>query len=222
MNVPGLRLAALVLALGAVGCQDASETGASFEPTVVESSPSDVEPVSTDTPAQPPVAIGPVPDTLPPATGEDLPTFTTAASSADVASTGQDAPILRAVRIGRHEGFDRIVFEFDSDGLPQWHASYIEAPVIHCGSGHEVAVDGGAWLQVRFNGANAHTEAGEGTSGEARRTVGLPSVREVVRTCDFEAEVTWVAGVSDALPYRPRVLADPSRLVIDVAHAAEH
>ncbi len=219
MNRPGLRLAALVLALGVVGCQDAAETGASFEPTVVESSPSDVEPVSTDTPAPSPVDTGPV-DTLPPTAGEDLPTFTTAASSADVASRGEEAPILRAVRIGRHEGFDRIVFEFDSAGLPQWHVGYIDAPVIHCGSGDAVAVEGTAWLQVRFNGANAHTEAGEATSGAARRSVGLPSVEEVVRTCDFEAEVTWVAGVSGMKPYRPRVLAGPSRLVIDVAHAA--
>ena len=219
MRIPDWRLGALVLPLAAaVGCQDPSGTGASFEPTVVESTPSDVEPVSTDTPARPPVPIGPVADALPPPTGEDLPTFTTAASSADVASTGEDAPILRAVRIGRHEGFDRIVFEFDSVGLPQWHVGYVDAPVIQCGSGEAMAVDGTAWLQVRFNGANAHTEAGEATSGPARRTVGLP-VEEVVRTCDFEAEVTWVAGVSGKQPYRPRVLADPSRLAIDVAHA---
>lgn len=160
----------------------------------------------------------PADDTLPPAMGQDLPTFTTATSNAEVTSTGPDAPILRAVRIAEHEGFDRIVFEFDSDGLPQWHVSYIDAPVIQCGSGHEMPVAGTAWLQVRFNGANAHTEAGEATSGPARRTVDLQSVREVVRTCDFEAEVTWVAGAAGEQAYRPRVLEAPARLVVDIAH----
>lgn len=177
-------------------------------------------------PVESPAAVGesagqpastPVDDALPPAMGQDLPAFTTAASSADVTSTGPDAPILRAVRLGEHEGFDRIVFEFDSVGLPQWHVSYIDAPVIQCGSGHEMPVAGTA-LQVRFNGANAHTDAGEATSGPARRTVEFSSVREVVRTCDFEAEVTWVVGVAGGQAYRPRVLEDPARLVVDIAH----
>ena len=207
MKSPVFPRSVLILAIAAAaGCQDASEAGASFEPTVVEA----VAPPVTD----------PVADTLPPAKGEDLPTFTTAASSADVASTGEDAPNLRAVRIGRHDGFDRIVFEFDSDGLPQWHVDYIDAPAIHCGSGQDVAVEGAALLQVRFNGANAHTEAGEPTSGPARRTAHMPSVREVVRTCDFEAEVTWVVGVAGERSYRPRVLTDPARLVVDVSHDA--
>ena len=51
-----------------------------------------------------------------------------------------------------------------------------------------------------------------------RRTPALSSVREIVRTCDFEAEVTWVVGLADAQAYRPRVLEDPARLVIDIAH----
>lgn len=160
----------------------------------------------------------PVDGPLPPAMGRDLPAFTIGASSAEVSSTGPEAPILRAVRIGAHQGFDRIVFEFDSTGLPQWHVSYVDAPVIECGSGHEASVAGTAWLQVRFSGANAHTEAGAGTSGPARRTVALDSVQEVVRTCDFEAEVTWIAGVDGRQPYRPRVLQDPARLVVDIAH----
>ena len=203
-RIPMLAL----LAAAAAACSEAPPPPA---PAAVEAAgPA----AATDDQAHP----APVDDALPPAMGQDLPTFTTEASSADVASTGPDAPILRAVRVGQHDGFDRIVFEFDADGLPQWHVSYIQAPVIHCGSGDEVAVAGAAWLQVRFNGANAHTEAGEGTSGPARRTPGLPSLRELVRTCDFEAEVTWVAGVATQQPYRPRVLDAPARLVIDIAH----
>lgn len=198
---------ALAIALSLVGCSDQTD------------SPDAGPAVATPSVAAPaPLEAASVDDTLPPAAGQDLPTFTTEASSADVASTGPDAPILRDVRIAAHDDFDRLVFEFDSDGLPQWHVDYIDAPVIQCGSGHEMPVAGSAWLQVRFNGANAHTEAGEGTSGPMRRAPGLSSVREVVRTCDFEAEVTWVVGLSGPHAYRPRVLGDPARLVIDIAH----
>ena len=207
-----LSLFALLAAAMAAGC---AEAPAPPEPARAEPAPAEPAPAE---PAADRTAATPVDDTLPPAMGQDLPTFTTAASSADVASTGPEAPILRAVRVGEHDGFDRIVFEFDSDGLPQWHVSYIQAPVIHCGSGDEVEVAGAAWLQVRFSGANAHTESGEGTSGPARRAPALPSLRELVRTCDFEAEVTWIAGVAAERAYRPRVLEAPARLVIDIAH----
>src|SRR5690606_27983265 len=64
-------------------------------------------------------------DVLPPLDGADLPGFTRERSGADVASTGDEVPILRAVRVGRHDGYDRIVFEFDSDGLPQWSVAYL-------------------------------------------------------------------------------------------------
>lgn len=157
-------------------------------------------------------------DALPPLDGGPPPGFGKAPSRAAVSSSGDAAPILRAVRTGRHEGFDRIVFEFDSGGLPQWDIAHLEAPPRDCGSGAEVPLAGEATLQVRFSGARAHTEAGEGTSGPRRRTVGLPVVRELVRTCDFEAEVTWVAGLATRAAYRTRVLADPARLVVDLAH----
>lgn len=216
------RVAALSLALALAACQEPSGAGVPFEPTPVESpdAPAPADPGATSPAAAPPPEAAPADEAgaLPAGPGEDLPTFTTEASSADVASTGPDVPILRAVRVGAHAGFDRLVFEFDSEGLPQWHVAYIDVPAADCGSGRDVPLAGEARLQVRFSGAHAHTEAGEPTSGPRRRHVGQPALRELVRTCDFEAEVTWVAGVAGRNPYRPRVLDDPSRLVIDIAH----
>ena len=224
MTLRSLCLAALPMALALAACQEPAGAGAPFEPTPV---PAPEAPAGAPGDAGAAVpATDPPPDgvpaeeagALPAAPGQDLPTFTTGASGADVASTGPDVPILRAVRTGRHDGFDRLVFEFDSRGLPQWHVAYLDAPAADCGSGQDVAVAGKARLQVRFSGAHAHTEAGEPTSGPRRRHVGLPALRELVRTCDFEAEVTWVAGVAGRNAYRPRVLDDPSRLVVDIAH----
>lgn len=204
--------AALLLA---TGCQEAGAPSAADDDVAADAATAAVPPPATSRPD--PVADIGVHDVLPPLEG-DAPSFTTDPAGADVASTGEEAPILRAVRIGQHEGFDRIVFEFDSDGLPQWHAAYLDAAPADCGTGEEVALDGDATLQVRFSGANAHTPEGEGTSGPRRRAVEQPSLRELVRTCDFEAEVTWVAGIAGRKDYRPRVLDAPARLVIDISH----
>jgi hypothetical protein len=73
-------------------------------------------------------------------------------------------------------------------------------------------------LQIRFTGALAHSEQGRSTSGPRRRKLSQTIARELVRTCDFEGEVTWVIGLARPNPYTPRIMSAPSRLVIDVAH----
>jgi hypothetical protein len=125
---------------------------------------------------------------------------------------------LREVRVGQHADADRIVFEFEGNGLPAWKLEYVDQPVRDCGTGDPVPVAGDGWLQVSFTGARAHTEAGEPTSGPRRRKVDQPVVQELVSTCDFEGHVTWVAGVVSPEMFTPQVLSNPSRLVIDVSH----
>lgn len=217
----GSRVAAcaVLLATLAVGCEKAGPVAANDQ----RARPSDKSPAAPIRPADPQVDQGAAIEAVaPPAAGSQVPTPTptptVGPSSAGVTSTGSEPPILRAVRVGEHPGVDRLVFEFDSAGLPAWHVEYVDRPVHDCGSGQPVRVAGDAWLQVRFNGAHAHTPEGVSTSGPRRRGVGLTVLRELVRTCDFEAEVTWVAGLARPNPYTARVLAGPSRLVIDIAH----
>src|SRR5688572_2350499 len=71
--------------------------------------------------------------------------------------------VLKAVRTARHEGFDRVVFEFETAELPGYRIEYIDKPVKQCGSGNVVNLKGDAWLEVRFYPANAHTEEGKPT-----------------------------------------------------------
>lgn len=139
-------------------------------------------------------------------------------SGAAATNQSGQASIVRAVRIGKQPGADRLVFEFDTPGLPEWKVEYVDRPVRDCGSGDTVPVAGDAWLQIRFSGAQAHTEQGASTSGPRRRPLAQTIARELVRTCDFEGEVTWVVGVAKPNPYTARALASPSRLVIDIAH----
>ena len=124
--------------------------------------------------------------------------------------------LLREVRSARNEGFDRVVFEFDSDQLPGYHVEYVDRPVRQCGSGEPTQIAGDAWLQVRLVPANAHTEAGVATVKERERRPGLSNVQELELTCDFEAHVEWVLGVGSPNSYRVLELSNPSRLVVDV------
>ena len=137
---------------------------------------------------------------------------------ADATHTLPDVPILRALRVGEQPGADRIVFEFDGDGLPAWSISYVDRPVYECGSGHVVRLPGDAWLQVRFMGAQAHTAQGESTTGPKLRAFGMTNLVALARVCDFEGEVTWVAAVKRPAGYTPRVLDAPARLAVDLAH----
>ncbi|MES3024105.1 MAG: hypothetical protein V4857_21265 [Pseudomonadota bacterium] len=166
-----------------------------------------------DPPVTQPVEAVPAPSAAVPGAARTI----GAASAAATAAPGRQ-PILRAVRSGKQAGADRLVFEFDSTGLPAWHVEYVDKPVRDCGSGDPVPVAGDAWLQIRFTGAQAHTEQGASTSGPRRRALSQTLARELVRTCDFEGEVTWVIGVARPNPYKTLALTGPSRLVVDIAH----
>ena len=64
----------------------------------------------------------------------------------------------------------------------------------------------------------AHTEGGLPAVVDREREPGLPALLALTLTCDFEGEVTWVAGVDAPTPYRAFTLDAPARLVVDVRH----
>jgi hypothetical protein len=144
--------------------------------------------------------------------------FEGTAGVTDKKSQSQQAAILSAIRIARHRGFDRIVFEFSGASVPGYHIEYIDKPVRSCGSGEVVPLAGDGWLEVRMSPAAAHTEQGKPTIESRAFSPNLPIVKELKSTCDFEADVTWVAGVRSPNRYRVLELKDPARLVVDISH----
>ncbi len=136
----------------------------------------------------------------------------------DKRKTIKDAAVLKAIRTGRHEGFDRIVFEFEGDEVPGYHVEYIDKPVRACGSGDVVPLAGDGWLQVRFEPARAHTDEGKPTLGSRELLPRLPNLLELKSTCDFEGQVEWVAGVGSPNGFRVLELENPSRFVVDIKH----
>lgn len=154
-------------------------------------------------------------------TQEALPgRFEGTAGIVDVERPAARVATLREVRVAEHDGFDRVVFEFEGPDLPGHHVEYVDRPVRRCGSGLVAELAGDGWLEVRMSPVRAHTEQGEPTVQERERRPGLPVLLEIELTCDFEAVVTWVLGVSSPNRYRAVELDDPPRLVIDVRHSS--
>lgn len=162
----------------------------------------------------------------------------TAARSADASDEGADSrtpfrttpvqvdrapaptPVLDTVRIARHEDYDRIVFEFGDEPLPGYRVTLGTGPATQCGSGHEVALDGEARIEIDMNPARAHTDEGRSTIGAIAAPAELTVVRELVRICDFEAHLGFAAGLDAPAAYRVIELDSPTRIVLDIRRAA--
>ncbi|HEY6560974.1 MAG TPA: hypothetical protein VI072_27045 [Polyangiaceae bacterium] len=121
------------------------------------------------------------------------------------------------VRSARHDGFDRVVFEFD--GLvPGYHLEYVDKPVRRCGSGDPTTLAGDGWLEVRMTPVDAHDTEGKALIAVRERQTAHAVLKELEQTCDFEAHVTWVLGVASPNHFRVLELPSPARLVVDVKH----
>ena len=135
--------------------------------------------------------------------------------------TSPETALLTRVALGRHEGFDRIVFEF-TNAVPGYRVEYVRPPLREDGSGNEVTLEGDAFVQVRMEPASGFDlNTGEGVlvyEGPRRLSgadAGTSVIREAVRTGDFEAALTWVVGLSDRVDFRVLPLTNPPRLVVD-------
>lgn len=132
-----------------------------------------------------------------------------------VAKGGSEMVTLTEVRTARHDEFERIVLTFEPQ-LPGYQIQYVDRPVRQCGSGDVVELPGDAWLSIRLEPAQAHTEAGAPTIAEKSRTPSYENLKALKLICDFEGQVEWVAAVASPNQYRTLELREPARLVIDV------
>jgi hypothetical protein len=126
---------------------------------------------------------------------------------------------VTAVRAARHEGYDRVVFEFAGSGTPGWSVEYVDTPSSQ-GSGAVVDVPGEAVLQVTAQGTSYPYETGATELAAGPVAVpGTEDVQGVVYDATFEGtSVAWI-GTSGRAPFRVYALTGPSRLVVEVAHA---
>lgn len=215
MHPRALLLPALLTSLLLAGCSDdapvdtAAPSPAATTPSTAATSGT---PSATPTPTTPAAA-----ETGAPAGGEpefrrDRGPDTSPAERADPALTVVD------VRVGEHEGYDRVVFELAGEGVVGWRVEYEDAPATQ-GQGDPVELAGDATLTVTLDGLGYPFETG-GTeyAGPKRFAPGLPSVLEVQVGGVFEGYYDAYVGVAEQRPFRVFRLESPQRVVVDVAH----
>jgi hypothetical protein len=128
---------------------------------------------------------------------------------------------LTAVRAGRHDCFDRVVFDLAGPAAG-YRVEYVDQ-VFQDGSGAVLTVPGGARLLVNVNHP-AYDDAGNPTivpvptaGREVADVSGYRTLRSVVYGSSFEGATTFGVGVRARLPFRVFTV-DGSRIVVDVAH----
>jgi hypothetical protein len=147
----------------------------------------------------------------------DAPPFS-ADVSGDTAEPSSDARVtVRDIRIGRHDGFDRVVFEVGGTGTPGWDVRYVGEAVSQ-GSGDPVAVGGAAVLRIGITGVEGvpHTGEEEYSGPDPLAAAGTEVVTEVAFDATFEGTTVAFVGMTAQAPFRVYLLEDPARVVLEV------
>jgi hypothetical protein len=134
------------------------------------------------------------------------------------------APLV-TVQTGRHECWDRVVFEFN--GIAQGYSVRYSAGVFTDGEGLDLVpyTAGGEylWVTLRAPAYDAnHVSTIDARNGDhVADVLRYDTLRDVVFGGSFEGYTTFAVGVRARLPFRVMLLTGPgthSRIVVDIAH----
>jgi hypothetical protein len=147
------------------------------------------------------------------------------ASAAAHGGDGAATHLLTDVRVGVHDCFERVTFEFkpmpgDGAGPVSWKVAYEPGPITEDGSGRPVAVKGASHLVVHLSAQSADLTKADApptyTGPTSLQAAGATRIQQVRRTGDFEGYITWVIGLDKARPFKVTTGDDPSRVIVDV------
>lgn len=122
--------------------------------------------------------------------------------------------IVTDVRVGSHEGFDRVVFDLTGEGDPGWFVDYTDRPAQQ-GSGHPIEFQGTTALNVNLDGMAYPFDLGI-DDPQLGTVEGIGAITEVQSIGTFEGRSQFIIGMNQQLPYSVQVLNDPQRVVIDI------
>lgn len=89
------------------------------------------------------------------------------------------------------------------------------------GSGKKVPLPGKYYWEIKLTPAADHNEAGQSVyKGPKLVKIGLPALKGVALTGDFEAVVTFGAAFHTKPVYNTFKLHSPERFVLDISHPA--
>ena len=142
-------------------------------------------------------------------------------TEADTSPASADARVtVSAIRTGRQDGFDRVVFEVGGTGTPGWDVSYV-GQASSQGKGDPIDVTGDAILQVIITGAGMPADTGvtEFAGPNPLPGSGTRTVTEVAFDSTFEGQTVAYVGTTAKVPFRVYALSNPGRVVVDVRDA---
>ena len=209
-RLAGIGLAAFLMA----GCFGGPAASSPPETSPTASPPAPSAPASTPASAAPTVA-----PTVEPVPSDDLGTFGCDLPAVDDATTAR-AQIVD-VRVGTHDDYDRVVFEF-GDGLPEFTLDRAAPPFTQDASGLPIEVEGNSFLRLTMRGGTKQTEDGTSSyDGPTDFDPDFAMLVDLIEGGDFEAQSTWYLGLeSEACVRVMRLVGEGGapRLVIDVEH----
>ena len=136
-----------------------------------------------------------------------------------LAATGGVVVHTADVRVGTHDGYDRITFEYLETATPDFDMRTVSPPFTQDASGNPMTVNGSPVFQITLQGATKLADDGSLTyTGPTDFAPGFPQLVQLIERGDFEAVNSWYVGLNGGDCIRATVLTDPSRLVVDVQH----
>jgi hypothetical protein len=192
--------AVLLAACGSSG--DLTSDPATGPTTTTQTSPSGAAPTAADDP------------------NDSGPAFPRGTAAQTAKNSGAWDLVLTDVRLGEHDGYDRIVLEFTGTGTPGWAVNYVDKAVLD-GSGERVVLDGNAVLDIYASGTTYPESEGDYYDGPTQfGPEDGDNVVEVHVGGTFEGYTQVLAGIGGGpAGFRVFALTSPSRLVVDVVDA---
>lgn len=156
-------------------------------------------------------------------------TTTTAPATTTIPFPGDTSPksgagafgLLTNVRIGDHEGYTRIVFDFQEPDFPNWEFTYVPGEIEGMAGSEGGWVEGDAYLVARFQPSGTADLSGAEVvmtyDGPRRIDAGLGSVVQLLIIEDFEANLWWAIGLTGEKPFSVGTMTGPPRIYVDIA-----
>jgi len=119
------------------------------------------------------------------------------------------------VRVGAHEGFDRVVVDLEGDGNPGWFVDYTSTPMQET-VGQPLQVAGNFFLNINVDGTVYPFELGKDNNVPVTMAGDTGNVIDVISAGTYEGRSQIVVGLRSELPYSVQVLENPKRVVVDI------
>ncbi len=129
--------------------------------------------------------------------------------------------LLKRVQLRPNPAGAAIVFTFEGTRIPQPRLRSVTPPILEDASGNPVAVAGTNFVEINMQPASGVDLSGpqlRQVYHGPRRIAGPPGspVRELVQTGDFEAVLTWVAGLNGPRSFSASTACNPARLIVQI------